>query len=173
MRRHPTYLSAAAILGGAVLIAGVTGAAKAPATSAGAVRPLVTTTGPGWLAGPGGHALEKVSRDIALLPARPNAATARKLSADVVSAMKAPMPPSGAALYHTGLTKWRQAARFMVHRNYAAAAVDLKAGDTRCQCRYHGTEGGNRIRENRCHGGDRDHDHLNRAARSRCPPRSR
>ena len=128
MRRHPTYLSAAAILGGAVLIAGVTGAAKAPAASAGAVRPLVTTTGPGWLAGPGGNALEKVSRDIALLPARPNAAAARKLSADVVSAMKAPVPPSGAALYHTGLSKWREAARFMVHRNYAAAAVDLRLG---------------------------------------------
>ena len=38
------------------------------------------------------------------------------------------MPPSGAALYMAGLTKWRQAARFMVHRNYAAAAAGLKAG---------------------------------------------
>ena len=128
MRRHRTSLSAAAILGGAVLIAGVTGAAKSPGTSAVAVRPPVTSAGPGWLAGPGGHALEKVGRDIAVLPARPNAATARKLSADVVSAMKAPMPPSGAALYMAGLTKWRQAARFMVHKNYAAAAAGLKAG---------------------------------------------
>jgi len=125
---HRTSLSAAAILGGAVAIASVTGAARLPATSAGAVRPAVTSAAPGWLAGPGGRALEKAGRDIAVLPARPDAATARKLSADVVSAMKGPKPPSGAALYMTGLAKWRQAARFMVHKDYAAAAVDLKLG---------------------------------------------
>ena len=118
LRRHRTSLSAAVIVGGALLIASVTGAA----------RPPVTSTGPGWLAGPGGHALEKVGRDIAVLPARPGAVLARKLSADVVSAMKAPMPPSEAALYKAGLAKWREAARFMVHKHYAAAAADLKAG---------------------------------------------
>jgi hypothetical protein len=127
LRRHRTSLSAAAIVGGAVLIASVTGAARPPVASAGA-RPPVTPTGPGWLAGPGGHALEKVSRDIAVLPARPGAASAVKLSADVVSAMKAPMPPSEAALYKAGLTIWRQAARLMVHKHYAAAVADLKAG---------------------------------------------
>ena len=38
------------------------------------------------------------------------------------------MPPSGAAKYKAGLTIWQQAARLMVHRHYAAAAADLKAG---------------------------------------------
>jgi hypothetical protein len=128
LRRHRTSLSAAAILGGALLVAGVTGAARAPVTSAVATRPAVTSAGPGWLAGPGGHALEKAGRDIAALPARPGAAAARKLSADVVSAMKAPMPPSEAALYKAGLAKWQQAARLMVHKRYAAAAADLRAG---------------------------------------------
>jgi hypothetical protein len=127
LRRHRTPVSAAAILGTAVLVASVTGAARA-ANVSGSTRPPVAPAGAGWLAGPGGHALEKVSRDIAVLPARPNAATARRLSADVVSAMNAPMPPSGAARYRAGLAKWRAAARFMVHKKYAAAVVDLRLG---------------------------------------------
>ena len=71
LEKAPHALSAAAILGGALLIASVTGAARSTVTSAVAARPPVTSAGPGWLAGPGGHALEKVGRDIAVLPARP------------------------------------------------------------------------------------------------------
>jgi hypothetical protein len=124
LSKHRTSLGAAAILGGAVLVASIAGAAP---SSAAAQLP-VTPAGPAWLAGPGGHALETVGRDIAALPARPNAAAARKLSADVVGALRAPMPPSGAAAYQTGLAKWREAARFIVHKQYAAAAVDLRLG---------------------------------------------
>jgi hypothetical protein len=59
MRKHRASLSAAAILAGAFVIAGITGAARQPAPA---------TTGPAWLAGPGGHALEKVVGDIAATP---------------------------------------------------------------------------------------------------------
>jgi hypothetical protein len=131
LRRHRRSVSAAAILGAAVLIASVTGAARAANVSGGAKPPAAPAgagAGAGWLAGPGGHALEKAGRDIAVLPARPNEATARKLSADVASAMKAPMPPSGAARYRAGLAKWREAARLMVHKKHAAAVVDLRLG---------------------------------------------
>jgi len=145
LSRHRTPVRAAAILGAAVLVASVTGAARTVSVTGatrtvsvtgaartvsvtGATRPPAAPAGAGWLAGPGGHALEKVGHDIAVLPARPKAATARKLSADVVSAMKAPMPPSGAARYRAGLAKWQAAARFMVHEQYAAAAAHLRLG---------------------------------------------
>jgi hypothetical protein len=118
MRKHRWSLGAATIVGGALLIASITGAA----------RPPVTAAGPAWLAGPGGHALEKVGKDIAALPARPGAASARNLSADVTSALNAPMPPSGAATYQAGLRKWQLAASLMLQKRYAAAAADLKAG---------------------------------------------
>jgi hypothetical protein len=70
----------------------------------------------------------KASSDIAALPARPNAASARKLSADVARALTAPMPPTKAAAYRTGLRKWQQAASFMLQKRYTAAAVDLRLG---------------------------------------------
>jgi len=118
VRKHRKPLSAAAILAGALLIVSITGAARPPAT----------TSGPGWLAGPGGHALERIGGDIAALPARPDAVSARKLSADVASALNAPMPPSEAASYQAGLRKWQQAASLMLQQQYAAAAADLTAG---------------------------------------------
>ena len=118
MRKHRRSLSAATILGGTLLIASITGASRPPATNA----------APGWLAGPGGHALETISRDIAALPAHPGALQARKLSADITRALNAPMPPSKAASYKAGLRKWQQAASLMLQKHYAAAAADLKAG---------------------------------------------
>jgi hypothetical protein len=119
MGKHRMSLSTAAILAGTLLIAGITGAGYGPP---------VTTTGPAWLAGPGGHALETVVSDVAALPTRPDVASAQKLSADVATALNAPMPPSGAASYKAGLRKWQQSASLMLQKQYAAAAAGLKAG---------------------------------------------
>jgi hypothetical protein len=119
MRKPHTLLRTAAILAGALLIAGITGAGNGPP---------VTTTGPEWLAGPGGQALETVIGDVAALPARPDAALARKLSADVANALNAPMPQSGAGSYEAGLRRWQQSASLMLQQQYAAATADLKAG---------------------------------------------
>jgi hypothetical protein len=124
LRKHRARLSAAAILGGTLLIASVTGAAQAPA----AARPSVTPAGPAWLAGPGGHALETAGHDVAALRARPGAALARKVWLDAQSALKAPMPPAKAATYRAGLRKWQQAASLLAGKHYAAAAADLTAG---------------------------------------------
>ncbi len=124
LRRHRTPLSAAAILGGTLLIASLTAAAQAPAMA----RPSVTPAGPAWLAGPGGHALETAGRDIAALSARPSAAAAREAWLAAGSALQAPMPPSKAASYRAGLRKWQQAASLMAGKRYAAAGAALEAG---------------------------------------------
>jgi hypothetical protein len=127
LRKRRTSVSAAAILGGTLLIASVAGVARTPVAAATPATPA-SLAGQAWLAGPAGHALETVGHDIAALPPRPSAAAARKLWLDVAGVLKAPMPPANAATYKAGLRLWQQAASLMAAKRYAAATADLRAG---------------------------------------------